>query len=61
MCTPKCFTGDEVIILYILLIDTDVFCSMILFLFVDDNALVVQGHAIWNYYFSLNKKLYSSY
>ena len=50
MCTPKCFTGDEVIILYILLIDTDVFCSMILFLFVDDNALIIQDRVIWNYF-----------
>ena len=37
MCTPKSFTDDEVFIIF--LIDADVFCSTILFLFVDDDAL----------------------
>ena len=55
MCTPKSFTDDEVYI-YIFLIDTDVFCSMILFLFIDDNALIVQDMEL---FFLLNKNIYN--
>ena len=36
MCTPKSCTDDEV---FVFLINTDVFCGMILFLVVDYNAL----------------------
>ena len=55
ICTPKSFT-DEIFTFF--LIDTDVFCSMILFLFVndntvDDNTLKFHGFTIillnWNH------------
>ena len=44
------------IFIHIFLIDTDVFCSMILFLFIDDNALIVQDMEL---FFLLNKKIYT--
>ena len=37
MCTSRSLADDDVFNFF--LIDTDVFCSMILFLFIDDNAL----------------------